>query len=103
VIWIRSDCIDINDIICYLGDMASITIRKLDDRVKEALRVRAARNGRSMEEEARTLIETALAPPALSPERLKALEDKLAELRAPGAPSMVDELLAERRAEAVKE
>ena len=31
--------------------MASITIRKLDDRLKQKLRVRAAENGRSMEEE----------------------------------------------------
>ena len=40
--------------------MASITIRKLDERTKARLRVRAARNGRSMEEEARTLLRTAL-------------------------------------------
>ena len=31
--------------------MASITIRNLDDEVKTRLRVRAATNGRSMEEE----------------------------------------------------
>ncbi|MFD1198449.1 bifunctional phosphopantothenoylcysteine decarboxylase/phosphopantothenate--cysteine ligase CoaBC [Brucella gallinifaecis] len=36
--------------------MASITIRNLDDAAKERLRVRAARNGRSMEEEARLLL-----------------------------------------------
>ncbi|PRD43306.1 bifunctional phosphopantothenoylcysteine decarboxylase/phosphopantothenate--cysteine ligase CoaBC [Phyllobacterium phragmitis] len=36
--------------------MASITIRNLDDEVKERLRLRAARNGRSMEEEARVLL-----------------------------------------------
>jgi phosphopantothenoylcysteine decarboxylase/phosphopantothenate--cysteine ligase len=35
--------------------MASITIRKLDDGVKERLRVRAAKAGRSMEEEARAI------------------------------------------------
>ena len=40
--------------------MASITIRKLDERTKARLRVRAARNGRSMEEEARTLLRAAL-------------------------------------------
>lgn len=47
--------------------MASITIRKLDERTKTRLRVRAARHGRSMEEEARTLLRAALrddAPPA---------------------------------------
>lgn len=41
--------------------MASITIRNLDNTLKNRLRVRAARNGRSMEEEARTLLRAALA------------------------------------------
>jgi plasmid stability protein len=40
--------------------VASITIRKLDERTKARLRVRAARHGRSMEEEARTLLRAAL-------------------------------------------
>jgi phosphopantothenoylcysteine decarboxylase/phosphopantothenate--cysteine ligase len=36
--------------------MASITIRGLDDELKQRLRLRAARNGRSMEDEARTIL-----------------------------------------------
>ena len=36
--------------------MANITIRNLDDDVKSRLRVRAASNGRSMEEEARLIL-----------------------------------------------
>jgi len=36
--------------------MATITIRNLDDKVKRALQVRAALNGRSMEAEAREII-----------------------------------------------
>jgi plasmid stability protein len=40
--------------------MASITIRNLDDQTKARLRIRAARNGRSMEEEARTVLRTVL-------------------------------------------
>lgn len=36
--------------------MASITIRNLDDDIKQRLRVRAAENGRSMEEEARDIL-----------------------------------------------
>ena len=36
--------------------MASITIRNLDDDVKIRLRVRAAGNGRSVEEEARLIL-----------------------------------------------
>jgi plasmid stability protein len=40
--------------------MASITIRRLDEATKARLRVRAARHGRSMEEEARTLLRDAV-------------------------------------------
>src|ERR1700682_109948 len=36
--------------------MASITIRGLDDDLKQRLRLRAARNGRSMEDEARNIL-----------------------------------------------
>ena len=39
--------------------MASITLRKLDDTVKSRLRLRAASNGRSMEEEARIILRDA--------------------------------------------
>lgn len=42
--------------------MASITIRKLDDEVKARLRVQAAGNGRSMEEEARVILCEAVGP-----------------------------------------
>lgn len=40
--------------------MAKITIRNLDDDVKARLRVRAAQHGRSMEEEARSILQSAL-------------------------------------------
>ena len=40
--------------------MATLTIRQLDDRLKQRLRVRAAHNGRSMEEEARRLLTAAV-------------------------------------------
>ncbi len=40
--------------------MASITVRNLEDGVKRRLRIRAAENGRSMEEEARDILRTAL-------------------------------------------
>lgn len=40
--------------------MASITIRNLDNKVKTQLRIRAAGNGRSMEEEARTILREAV-------------------------------------------
>jgi phosphopantothenoylcysteine decarboxylase / phosphopantothenate---cysteine ligase len=41
--------------------MASITIRQLDDDLKQRLRLRAARHGRSMEDEARTILRQAAA------------------------------------------
>lgn len=42
--------------------MATLTIRNLDDAVKQALREQAARHGVSMEEEVRTLLAKAVAP-----------------------------------------
>ena len=39
--------------------MGSITIRQLDDAIKHSLRLRAARHGRSMEDEARTILRNA--------------------------------------------
>ncbi len=41
--------------------MASMTIRNLGDKLKARLRVRAAQHGRSMEEEARAILQSALA------------------------------------------
>ncbi len=40
--------------------MASITIRNLDDALKKRLRIRAAENDRSMEDEVREILRTAL-------------------------------------------
>jgi plasmid stability protein len=43
--------------------MASLLIRKLDEKTKAQLRVRAAHHGRSMEEEVRAILRSALAKP----------------------------------------
>ena len=40
--------------------MASITVRNLDDELKQRLRVRAAANGRSMEQEVREILRVTL-------------------------------------------
>lgn len=40
--------------------MASITVRNLEESTKRKLKVRAAENGRSMEQEVRVIIESAL-------------------------------------------
>lgn len=52
--------------------MASITIRDLEPGLKARLRVRAARHGRSMEEEARVVLRTALATAEVVPTDLAA-------------------------------
>jgi antitoxin FitA len=44
--------------------VATLTIRNLEPAVKERLRVRAAEHGRSMEAEARRILQTALGEPA---------------------------------------
>jgi antitoxin FitA len=40
--------------------MASMTIRDIDEKLKARLRIQAARHGRSMEDEARDILRTAL-------------------------------------------
>src|SRR3979409_933953 len=49
--------------------MASLTIRKLDDAIRDELRLRAARNGRSVEDEVRVILREASQhrAPAASP------------------------------------
>ncbi|MEO7743131.1 MAG: plasmid stabilization protein [Usitatibacter sp.] len=44
--------------------MAGITIRNLDERTKDRLRIRAAHHKRSMEDEARNILRSALADEA---------------------------------------
>jgi antitoxin FitA len=52
--------------------MASMTIRNIDDRLKQRLRIRAATHGRSMEDEARDILKTALAQQETPAENLAA-------------------------------
>src|SRR5580658_2846136 len=47
--------------------MASLTIRKLDDATRDALRLRAARNGRSVEDEVRVILRDAAQNSPASP------------------------------------
>lgn len=58
--------------------MASITIRNLDDPLKVRLRIQAARNGRSMEDEARSILRTALsAEPARGDSLVRAIRARI--------------------------
>jgi plasmid stability protein len=52
--------------------MTSITIRNLDEPLKARLRVQAATHGRSMEDEARDILRTALNKQAAPPANLAA-------------------------------
>lgn len=59
--------------------MASMTIRNLDDALKQRLRVRAATHGRSMEDEARDILRAALATSERTPPNLvEAIRGRLA-------------------------
>jgi antitoxin FitA len=56
--------------------MASITIRQLEESTKRRLRIRAARHGRSMEQEAREILKSVLSKPEEQPRDLgKAIHD----------------------------
>ena len=66
----RNDYIEIND--DRYAVMASITIRNLDDSLKSRLRVRAAVHGRSMEDEARDILRSALSHGTAQPGNLAA-------------------------------
>jgi plasmid stability protein len=50
--------------------MASLTIRNLDDRLKSRLRVQAAQHGRSMEDEVRDILRSALSREPTEPRQL---------------------------------
>lgn len=87
--------------------MATLTIRNLPDAVRDKLRIRAAENGRSMEAEARAVLERELEerPPldvAERRRRVDAIQAALAPYRVPGLLAS-EELIAERRLEAWRE
>lgn len=60
--------------------MASITIRKLDDELKQRLRVRAAEHGHSMEQEARDILRAALAQPETGAELVRRIRARFEEV-----------------------
>jgi antitoxin FitA len=63
-------------------EMATLTIRNMDAAVKARLRVRAARHGRSMEAEARTILSEAVAaePDESEPNLAEAIRRRFAPL-----------------------
>ena len=82
--------------------MATLTIRNLPDDVRDRIRVRAARNGRSMEAEARSLLSGAVreTPASASEGDLNRRIEEIQQTLAPYLPqgvNLVDEFLADRR------
>ncbi len=60
--------------------MAAISIRDLDDEVRERLRIRAAANGRSMEAEVRAILTEAVRPANESCGLLATLLERMGEI-----------------------
>lgn len=60
--------------------MAALSIRDLDDAVKERLRIRAAQHGRSMESEIRAILAEAVDVPKQTAGLFTALLDRVAGL-----------------------
>ncbi len=60
--------------------MSALSIRDLDERVKQRLRIRAAEHGRSMEAEIRTILSAAVSEPALETGLGQALLTRFAEV-----------------------
>jgi plasmid stability protein len=60
--------------------VAAVSIRDLDDEVKERLRVRAARNGRSMEAEIRAILAEAVSESNSSEGLFTALLERFGEI-----------------------
>ena len=60
--------------------MAAVSIRNLDETVRERLRVRAAANGRSMEAEMRAILVEAVCEPGDKEGLLEALRSRFKEL-----------------------
>jgi plasmid stability protein len=73
-----NDCIAIIDINAIIDCMASITIRQLEETTKRKLRLRAARHGRSMEQEAREILKTAVNQGEEQPDLVEAIRRRFA-------------------------
>lgn len=60
--------------------MAALSIRDLDDDVRERLRIRAARHGRSMEAEVRAILTDAVTPQSGRPDLFASLAERFSEI-----------------------
>ena len=90
--------------------MATLTIRGIPDDVRDRLRVRAARNGRSMEAEVRGILVDQVTASAMAPDakRAAAVADAQAWVQrnrkpTPAASSAVDDFIRDKRRELIIE
>ena len=84
--------------------MAALTVRNLPDDVHDQLRVRAAKNGRSMEAEVRAILEVAARAEQTKKKSLAEVQKWVDELYGGKKPkNVVEDLIAERRREARRE
>jgi len=77
--------------------VASITIRQLDEDLKRRLRLRAARNGRSMEDEARTILRMASADELAEQSRANKAVPGVAPIPQPAAPLLARSIARQAR------
>ena len=76
--------------------MAVMTIRNIDDAIKKRLRVRAAVNGRSMEDEARDILRSALSTDDPRPRNLgQAIHERFGPLGGADLPDVPREAIRE--------
>jgi plasmid stability protein len=76
--------------------MASITIRQFDEQLKVRLRLRAAKHGRSMEEEARDILRSALSTePSRSGNLAEAIRRRFAPLGGVDLPDLPRDAMRE--------
>jgi plasmid stability protein len=83
--------------------MASLNIRNVPESVRTGLRLRAARKGRSMEAEARTILAEAVRGETAQPFDQASLQSFISGLFKGKPPRLTDELIRERRREARRE
>ncbi len=93
--------------------MAVLTIRNLPEEIRKRLRVRASRNGRSMEAEARDILASAVNTASTEelPQAIERLQNWIAQSskklksksKGPAQPDTVDAFLRDRRRNAIRE
>ncbi len=79
-----------------IAKMANITIRNLDNALKAKLRVRAARLGRSMEEEVRVILKAVLAEEDVPRNLGESIHQRFADLGGFDLPAIVREPIRDR-------